>query len=231
MIRLSSRKAPIDKVPVLQVQHQVPNQFETPLVESEEDPASPQEILRESLELLVRSQVTSSPGDANNLLGTHNDRLSKLCEYFASCSGCCWSDCPLEVLYNFSCSSAWHSERCDLFVLTFSETSLWILTLGSVSDFHTYNSDSTFSSGGDDEGSAAANSVMPALENGDRRKQTHQSQMPLYSQLEGTGSSVSTVKGSAEASRMVRHQQIEADPSLVPLAPHQKLNGISMARN
>ncbi|GKG23201.1 hypothetical protein Tco_0388504, partial [Tanacetum coccineum] len=25
---LSSRKAPIDKVPVLQVQHQVPNQFE-----------------------------------------------------------------------------------------------------------------------------------------------------------------------------------------------------------
>ncbi|GJY49375.1 hypothetical protein Tco_0439331 [Tanacetum coccineum] len=35
----------IDKVPVLQVHHQVPNQFETPLVESEEDPASPQEIL------------------------------------------------------------------------------------------------------------------------------------------------------------------------------------------
>ncbi|GKE37202.1 hypothetical protein Tco_1460607, partial [Tanacetum coccineum] len=28
-----------------------------------------------------------------------------------------------------------------------------------------------------------------------------------------------------------RHQQIEADPSLVPLAPHQKLNGIFMARN
>ncbi|GJR97285.1 hypothetical protein Tco_0269459 [Tanacetum coccineum] len=26
------------------------------------------------------------------------------------------------------------------------------------------------------------------------------------------------------------HQQIEADPSLVPLAPHQKLTGISMAR-
>ncbi|GKF98752.1 hypothetical protein Tco_0297535, partial [Tanacetum coccineum] len=45
-------QAPIDKVPVLHVQHQVPNQFETPLVESEEDPASPQEILRESLKLL-----------------------------------------------------------------------------------------------------------------------------------------------------------------------------------
>ncbi|GJY44356.1 hypothetical protein Tco_0432569 [Tanacetum coccineum] len=31
---------------------------------------------------------------------------------------------------------------------------------------------------------------------------------------------------------VVRHQQIEADPlSLVPLAPHQKLTGISMARN
>ncbi|GKF71353.1 hypothetical protein Tco_0207467, partial [Tanacetum coccineum] len=38
---LSFRKAPIDKVPVLQVQHQVPNQFETPLVELEEDPTSP----------------------------------------------------------------------------------------------------------------------------------------------------------------------------------------------
>ncbi|GKB35312.1 hypothetical protein Tco_0880254 [Tanacetum coccineum] len=30
-------------------------------------------------------------------------------------------------------------------------------------------------------------------------KQTHQSQMPLYSQLEGTGSSVGTTEGSAEA--------------------------------
>ncbi|GJW60870.1 hypothetical protein Tco_0110205 [Tanacetum coccineum] len=36
-------------------------------------------------------------------------------------------------------------------------------------------------------------------------------------------SSVGTVK--------VRHQQIEADPSLVPLSPHQKLTGISMAQN
>ncbi|GKG30247.1 hypothetical protein Tco_0420145, partial [Tanacetum coccineum] len=33
-ITLSSRKAPIVKVPVLQVQHQVPNQFETPQVAS-----------------------------------------------------------------------------------------------------------------------------------------------------------------------------------------------------
>ncbi|GJZ66404.1 hypothetical protein Tco_0623100 [Tanacetum coccineum] len=77
-------QAPIDKVPVLQVQHQVPNQFETPLVESEEDPASPQEILQESLKLLARPQVASSltftalgmfkvsvsPGDANNLNDT-----------------------------------------------------------------------------------------------------------------------------------------------------------------
>ncbi|GJY09473.1 hypothetical protein Tco_0377658 [Tanacetum coccineum] len=44
-----------------EVQHQVPNQFETPLVESEEDPASLQEILQESLKLLVRPQVASSP--------------------------------------------------------------------------------------------------------------------------------------------------------------------------
>ncbi|GJX66500.1 hypothetical protein Tco_0300843 [Tanacetum coccineum] len=48
-------------------------------------------------------------------------------------------------------------------------------------------------------GSAAANSVMPALADGDRGKQTYQSQMPLYSQLEGTGSSVGTAEGSAEA--------------------------------
>ncbi|GJT83099.1 ribonuclease H-like domain-containing protein [Tanacetum coccineum] len=30
---------------------------------------------------------------------------------------------------------------------------------------------------------------------------------------------------------LVRHQQIEANPSLVPLSPYQKLTGISMARN
>ncbi|GJV35408.1 hypothetical protein Tco_1407885 [Tanacetum coccineum] len=47
-------------------------------------------------------------------------------------------------------------------------------------------SDSTFSGGGDDEGSVAANSVMPALADGDRG-------------LEGTGSSVGTTEGSAGA--------------------------------
>ncbi|GJS26443.1 hypothetical protein Tco_0487063 [Tanacetum coccineum] len=52
--------------------------------------------------------------------------------------------------------------------------------------------------GGNDKGSAAANSVMHAL---------------------------------VDADRGVRHQQVEADPPLVPLAPHQKLTGISMARN
>ncbi|GJU59243.1 hypothetical protein Tco_1237009 [Tanacetum coccineum] len=101
-ITLSFLKAPIDKVPVLQVQHQVPNQFETPLIKSEEDPTSPQEILQESLKLLARPpKSASSPTylqlpmhrhgcqkdrksffhvllrDANNLLGTHNDRLIK----------------------------------------------------------------------------------------------------------------------------------------------------------
>ncbi|GJS98427.1 hypothetical protein Tco_0819597 [Tanacetum coccineum] len=60
-------------------------------------------------------------------------------------------------------------------------------------------SDLSFSGGGDDEGSVAANSVMPALADGDCGKQTSQSQMPLYSQLEGTGSSVGTVEGSARA--------------------------------
>ncbi|GJZ59532.1 hypothetical protein Tco_0615348 [Tanacetum coccineum] len=60
-------------------------------------------------------------------------------------------------------------------------------------------SDLSFSGGGDDEGSAAANSVMHVSADGDCGKQTHQSQMPLYSHLEGTGSSVGTAEGSAGA--------------------------------
>ncbi|GJU75973.1 hypothetical protein Tco_1273043 [Tanacetum coccineum] len=48
------------------------------------------------------------------------------------------------------------------------------------------NNDSTFSGGGDDEGSVAANLVMPALADGDRG-------------LEGIGSSVGTVGGSTGA--------------------------------
>ncbi|GKD30688.1 hypothetical protein Tco_1241466, partial [Tanacetum coccineum] len=47
--------------------------------------------------------------------------------------------------------------------------------------------------------SITANSVMHALVDDDRGRQTYQSQMPLYSQLKGTGSSVGTAKGSAEA--------------------------------
>ncbi|GJS89997.1 hypothetical protein Tco_0772633 [Tanacetum coccineum] len=45
----------------------------------------------------------------------------------------------------------------------------------------------------------SSNSVMHASVDGDRGKQTYQSQMPLYSQLEWTGSSVGTAEGSAEA--------------------------------
>ncbi|GJR77393.1 hypothetical protein Tco_0089758 [Tanacetum coccineum] len=63
-------------------------------------------------------------------------------------------------------------------------------------------SDSTFSGGGDDEGSAAANSVMHALVDDDRGKQTHQSQMPMYSHLEGTGSSVGWSAGSSSGSSL-----------------------------
>nr|GEZ22162.1 hypothetical protein [Tanacetum cinerariifolium] len=48
---LSSRTRPIDKVPVLQVQHQVSNRFGIPLVESEGDPKNAQEILQEDFEL------------------------------------------------------------------------------------------------------------------------------------------------------------------------------------
>nr|GEX18710.1 hypothetical protein [Tanacetum cinerariifolium] len=50
---LSSQKASVDKVPVLPEQHQVLNQFEIPLVELEEDPASLQEIPRENFKLWV----------------------------------------------------------------------------------------------------------------------------------------------------------------------------------
>ncbi|GJU98915.1 hypothetical protein Tco_1328186 [Tanacetum coccineum] len=96
-------KATIDKVPVLLVQHQVPNQFETPLVEPEENPASPQEYFGKvsnywyALKLLLLRLVFNflcsnmrqkdrnsflhvllrfiSPGNVDNVLGTHNDRL------------------------------------------------------------------------------------------------------------------------------------------------------------
>ncbi|GJZ08949.1 hypothetical protein Tco_0543232 [Tanacetum coccineum] len=62
---LSFQKVPIDKVPVLQVQHQVPNQFENLLVESEEDPASHQEIHQENLKLLVvQQQLSTAEGSA-----------------------------------------------------------------------------------------------------------------------------------------------------------------------
>ncbi|GJY78814.1 hypothetical protein Tco_0484615 [Tanacetum coccineum] len=47
------------------------------------------------------------------------------------------------------------------------------------------SSDSTFSGGGDDEGKLSQQNT----------KQTHQSQMPLYSHLEGTGSFVGKQKG------------------------------------
>ncbi|GJX02446.1 hypothetical protein Tco_0186359 [Tanacetum coccineum] len=56
---LSFRKEPIDKVLLLQVQHQVSNRSGISLFESVEDPASLQEILQENLERLVRPQVTS----------------------------------------------------------------------------------------------------------------------------------------------------------------------------
>ncbi|GJT30734.1 hypothetical protein Tco_0911009 [Tanacetum coccineum] len=65
---------------------------------------------------------------------------------------------------------------------------------------------STFSGGSDDEGSGTANSVMHASADG--RSRTEWNKIIV-----------------------VRHQQIEADPLVVPLPPHQKLTGISMARN
>ncbi|GJX40947.1 hypothetical protein Tco_0255937 [Tanacetum coccineum] len=68
-------------------------------------------------------------------------------------------------------------------------------------------SDSTFSGGGDGEGSVAANSVMPALADGDRG-QTPQSQMPLYSQLEGIGSSVGSSSGSRLSSSVSKFSNV-----------------------
>nr|GFB80925.1 hypothetical protein [Tanacetum cinerariifolium] len=56
---LSFWKAPVDKVPVLRVQHQVPNCFEIPLVRSIEMPESPQELPHENLKLSVHLQVIS----------------------------------------------------------------------------------------------------------------------------------------------------------------------------
>ncbi|GKG35339.1 hypothetical protein Tco_0440493, partial [Tanacetum coccineum] len=45
----------------------------------------------------------------------------------------------------------------------------------------------------------SSNSVMHASVDDNRGKQTYQPQMPLYSQLKGTGSSVGTAEESAEA--------------------------------
>nr|GFB69651.1 hypothetical protein [Tanacetum cinerariifolium] len=57
---LSFQEVPIGKVPVLPEQHRVSNQFGIQLVGSEEDPASPREILQENPVQLVGFQVTSS---------------------------------------------------------------------------------------------------------------------------------------------------------------------------
>ncbi|GJU82720.1 hypothetical protein Tco_1285085 [Tanacetum coccineum] len=134
-------------------------------------------------------------------------------------------------------------------------------------DPNIYVSDLSFSGGGDDEGSAAANSVMHVSADGDCGVQQkgrpelgapppprppHPSQhhhrchhqMTYYHSclirwqdgqqdppqgppypLPDWSQQCSPVIGCIEAST------IEADPSLVPLAPHQKLTGISMARN
>ncbi|GJS56453.1 hypothetical protein Tco_0629815 [Tanacetum coccineum] len=92
-------------------------------------------------------------------------------------------------------------ERVSIFLVhTFLEFTIGNLYLAGVTGYpYSYSPDLSFSGGGDDEGSAAANSVMHVSADGDCGKQTSQSQMPLYSQLEGTGSSVGTVEGSAGA--------------------------------
>nr|GEV54772.1 hypothetical protein [Tanacetum cinerariifolium] len=95
----SFRTGPIDKVLMLQVQHQVSNRFGIPLVESEGDSTSPHGILQENLKQshvllrfsarddvqislisLVASVTTNnqrfiSSGNTNDFLGTNNDSL------------------------------------------------------------------------------------------------------------------------------------------------------------
>ncbi|GKB13572.1 hypothetical protein Tco_0847495 [Tanacetum coccineum] len=88
------------------------------------------------------------------------------------------------------------SKSADLFIHTFLELLLWTLILGnhdnsviptSSSDVHNQQRTQHSLVVGDDEGSAAANSVMTCL-----RDETgiFVPQMSLYSQLTGTGSSV-----------------------------------------
>ncbi|GKB81129.1 hypothetical protein Tco_0948024 [Tanacetum coccineum] len=94
-------------------------------------------------------------------------------------------------------------------------------------DPNIYVSDLIFSGGGDtdggsdDEGSATASSVMHASADGDRGKQTHQSQMPLYPQLEGTGSSIGSTEGSAKA-----RQDGQQDPPHPPLDRSQQCSPV-----
>ncbi|GJY69545.1 hypothetical protein Tco_0472527 [Tanacetum coccineum] len=58
---LSFWKELIDKVLMLQVQHQASNRLGIPLVKSVKVPAILQEILQKNLERLVRLQVASPP--------------------------------------------------------------------------------------------------------------------------------------------------------------------------
>ncbi|GKB84188.1 hypothetical protein Tco_0956460, partial [Tanacetum coccineum] len=54
----SFRMALIDKAPVLQMQHQVPDRFEIPHFESEEDPRSPMETLQEKSRTVIQKGLS-----------------------------------------------------------------------------------------------------------------------------------------------------------------------------
>ncbi|GJU75234.1 hypothetical protein Tco_1272304 [Tanacetum coccineum] len=139
----------------------------------------------------------------------------------------------------------WRSaQECADLLSTRFWTSYWTLTL-EVSQTSTLItctlmlslSDLTFSSGGDDEGSAAANSVMHASADGDRRVCLEEDRVsvgktdgsaelgapppPLSLLLTSQHHQHQCVISDEYHQNCDRHQEIEVRSLLVPLAPHR----------
>nr|GEY83519.1 hypothetical protein [Tanacetum cinerariifolium] len=133
---LSSQKALIDKVPVLPEQHQVLNQFEIPLVESEEDPVIPREIPRENFELwaminqgvtaalAARDALRSTNGDDSHNSGTCTEGVTSLSQ---------WCE-RMESVFHISNCAAENQVKFATCTLHFVALTWWNTHVQTVSD-------------------------------------------------------------------------------------------------
>ncbi|GJY83317.1 hypothetical protein Tco_0496693 [Tanacetum coccineum] len=164
--------------------------------------------------------------------GLHFSFRRKLCQYFASCSAVVGSDCSWKCYSTSSFITTLEVSQTSTLITGVSSlipSSSRIPTLpGHVANllaipalYSTLPIVVTFPLS-----LCSSNSVMHASVDGDRGDgQQDPPQGPPYP-LPDRSQQCNLVIG-----LLVRHQQIEADPVLVPLSPHQKLNGISMAQN